>query len=385
VTQSPSPSSNAPLALVLGGGGARAAYQVGFLRGLARRVPSARFPIIVGASAGAINAVHLAGHAGLLRGSVDDLAALWRDITLDQVFRTDANSLIGLWLRWTARMAFGGARAAPSPRALLDTAPLRAFLAQALRAEDGRLPHLARAIDSDGLTAVAISTADLATGRTTTWVQSRTPVRWERETRRGVPSTLSLDHVLASSAVPLFFPAVRLGDSWHADGGIRQVAPLSPALKLGAGRILAISTRYRRSLAEAELRDVESYPPPAQVLGVILSAVFNDLFDHDARILARIGALADALPPRRRMGFRPARVLLQRPSSDLGALAGEREHRLPKLFRFMTRGLGTRETRNFDLLSLLLFDPAYTAEIMALGERDAEARGDQLEAFLAEG
>jgi len=253
-----------------------------------------------------------------------------------------------------------------------------------LRAEDGALPRVARAIESGEVSAIAVSTADLATGRTTTWVQSRTAVGWERETRRGVPTTLTLDHVMASASVPMFFPAVRLEQSWHSDGGIRQIAPLSPALKLGAGKILAISTRYRRSLAEAERPDLEAYPPPAQVLGVMLSAVFNDLFDHDARILARIGALADQLPPQRRMGFRPARVLLQRPSSDLGILAGEHEQRLPKMFRFMIRGLGTRETRNFDLLSLLLFDPAYVAELMALGERDAARRGDQLEAFLAE-
>jgi NTE family protein len=194
---------------------------------------------------------------------------------------------------------------------------------------------------------------------------------------------LTLEHILASAALPMFFPAVRIGSEWFGDGGVRLTAPLSPALHLGANRILAISTRYDRSKAETAMPTVPGYPPPAQVLGSLLNAVFLDLIDQDALRLHRINELLERLPADRRDGMRIVDLLVIRPSRDLGRLAAEFEPQLPRAFRFMTRGLGTREQKSPDLLSLLLFQQDYIRRLMEIGARDAEARADALDAFLA--
>ena len=170
---------------------------------------------------------------------------------------------------------------------------------------------------------------------------------------------LTVDHVMASSSLPIFFPAVRIGPHWYGDGGIRLTAPLSPAIHLGASRILAISTRYARSRAEADASSIDDYPPPAQIVGVLFNAIFLDLFDADALTLTRVNKLIDCMPPEERGPLRPVELLVLRPSRDLGKLANEYEARLPPAFRFLTRGLGTRETRSNDLLSLVMFQPDY--------------------------
>jgi NTE family protein len=165
---------------------------------------------------------------------------------------------------------------------------------------------------------------------------------------------------------------------WYGDGGVRLAAPLSPALHLGANRILAISTRYDRTQVESDAPNVVGYPPPAQVLGVLLNAVFLDLVDQDAVRLERLNHLLEELPPDKREGMRPVDLLVVRPSRDLGRLAAEFEPQLPKAFRFMTRGLGTRETKSPDLLSMLMFQPDYIARLIEIGEADAETRRDQI-------
>jgi NTE family protein len=189
--------------------------------------------------------------------------------------------------------------------------------------------------------------------------------------------------VLASSALPLFFPAVQVEDEWFGDGGIRLTAPLSPAVHLGARRILAISTRYGRNRAEADDPAVLGYPPPAQVAGVLLNAIFLDQFDGDALRLELLNKLVRSLPEGRRAGLREIELHMLRPSSDLGRLANEYEARLPRTFRFLTRGLGTRHTRSNDLLSLLMFQGDYLRALLELGERDGEARAGEIDRFLA--
>jgi NTE family protein len=187
---------------------------------------------------------------------------------------------------------------------------------------------------------------------------------------------------MASSSLPMFFPAVRVGDEWFGDGGMRLTAPLSSALHLGAGGILAISTRYDRTANEAEAPQHVGYPPPAQVLGSLLNAVFLDLIDQDALRLQLINGLIERMPADQREGLRRVELLVMRPSRDLGRLSAEFEPRLPRAFRFMTRGLGTRETTSPDVLSLLMFQPDYIDELITIGERDAEARGAEIDAFI---
>ena len=189
---------------------------------------------------------------------------------------------------------------------------------------------------------------------------------------------------MASAALPIFFPAVPINGEYFGDGGIRLVAPLSPAIHLGARKILAISTRYNRSAIEANEPEVSGYPPPAQVMGVLLNSIFLDFFDQDALRLDRLNDLIDQVPPKGRGGLRPISLMILRPSMDLGRLANDFEPQLPKTFRFLTRGWGTRQTNSPDLLSLVLFQPDYVRRLICLGKTDAQARADEIEKFIGE-
>ncbi len=375
----------APLALVMGGGGARAAYQVGFLRALARSFPRLQVPIITGVSAGAINAVHLAAHPGSFREAVDDLADLWGSLTMDRVFQVDPRLLALNVLRWGAQLVSGGMRGPPRIRGLVDTSPLREFLARALRADpkSGRIPGIADNAASGRLQALAISTSSYSTGQSVTWVEGPGAREWVRPLRRARRGSIGMDHVMASSALPLFFPAVRIGEEWFGDGGLRLSAPLSPALHLGAHRLLAISTRFDR-LAGEEEQTFRGYPPPAQVIGGMMNSIFLDLLDQDAWRVEMVNDLLRRIPPEERGGLRIIRLLTLRPSRDLGRLAGEYEIRVPSTLRFLLRGLGTRETRSPDMLSFLLFEPGYIRLLLEMGERDAEARMGEIEALVRE-
>ena len=371
------------LAVLLEGGGARAAYQVGYLRWIARNVPAVDFPILTGISAGAINAAILASAPGTQADAIERLAGLWRKLTVDQVFRVDA-SLLGLVARWGLRLVSGGAALAPRVRGLVDTAPLETTLAAAFDIRPGtrEIGGIAERLDAGRLTALAIVTSNYGTGQSVVWMQGRDLPAWQRPDRRSRVTRITLDHVLASAALPLFFPAVELEGGWHGDGGIRLMAPCSPAIHLGADRILALSTRYRASLDERDEPTVRGYPPPLQIAGQLLNAIFLDDLDNDARELDRLNLLLRGLPPARRRGLRPIQLLVARPSRDLGQLVAQFEPELPPVFRYLTRSLGSRETSSPDLLSLLAFDPGYLSTLIDLGEADAAAHGEQIRAFI---
>jgi len=372
------------LAIVLGGGGARAAYQVGFLRFLARELPHLEIPIITGTSAGAINAVHLASHPGPFRSAVEALDELWMRLTVDRVFRGEGLVLMRTVLRWGIHLVSGGGRLLKPPRGMVDTSPLRAFLEDALGIRGSEIPGIAKNLASGRLYALAVTSTNYGTGQSITWVEGNGDCLWERAERRGVAAKITLDHVMASSALPFFFPAIRVGHEWHGDGGVRQMAPLSPALHLGADRIFAVSTRYLPRRDEARESMIQGYPPPAQVAGVMLNAIFLDALEADAANLQRLNELLELCPPERRGQLRPVRLLTARPSENVGRLAADYEARLPQPFRFLERGLGTRETRSPDSLSMLMFQPDYLGRLIALGERDAERRGDELIAFVGD-
>lgn len=379
----PAPSSpSGSLALAMGGGGARAAYQVGFLRFLARRYPDLDIPYLTGVSAGAINAAHLAGHQGSFADAVRELSTLWSGLTVDEVFRVDPWSLARNILGWGAQLVSGGMGGPVRVRGLVDTRPLRKLLTEVFHAVDGKIVGIEANLRRGRLRAVALSTSSYTTGQSITWVQGKEIEEWERPQRRSRNTVLSVDHVMASTALPLFFPAVQLGGHWYGDGGIRLTAPLSPALHLGARKVLAISTRYSRTQVEADRPLLTGYPPPAQVLGVLLNSIFLDLLDQDAHRLERLNRVVSKLPPDEREGLKTIDHKILRPSRDLGVLANEYEPRLPRSFRFLSRGLGTRETESPDALSLILFQGDYLSRLMDLGEADAEARAEELEAFI---
>jgi NTE family protein len=372
------------LGLVMGGGGARAAYQVGFLRCVARQFPELHVPYITGVSAGAINAALLAGHHGTFLQAVGELSQLWANLSVQDVFKVDSRSLWMNGVRWLRQLASGGMGGPPRVRGLVDTSPLRSYLTEVLHAVDGELTGIQYNLDHGRLKAVAISTSSYSTGQSVTWVQGCDIQEWERPQRKARRTRLTVDHVMASAALPLLFPAVQLGSSWYGDGGIRLTAPLSPALHLGARRVMAISTRYDRSHDEAEEPTIYGYPPPAQVVGVLMNSIFLDLLDHDAVRLERLNQLLESLPEDKRRNLRPVKLLTLRPSVDLGKLAYDYEPELPKAFRFFTRGLGTKQTRSPDFLSLVLFQPDYLRALMEIGEEDAARQVDEIQAFLQE-
>jgi NTE family protein len=379
--EAPSPADD--LAVVLDGGGARAAYQVGLLRGLVRRHPNLRIPMITGVSAGAINASFLAAHPGPLRVAVDELGRLWSGLTVEQVFRVDMWSLASNAFHWGLGLVSGGRLVRPPLRGMVDTAPLRKTLEDyfGCRGEQP-ITGIARNLESDRLDAIAIVTSSYTTGRTVAWVQGRNVEDWERPFRLSRRCTLTVDHVMASAALPLFFPAVQLGEEWFGDGGIRLITPFSPAVHLGARRILAFSTRYGRA-AQQNRPQVLGYPPPAQIAGQLLNAVFLDDLDRDAQTLVRLNLLLEDLPEERRRGLRIIDMVLVRPSQDIGRLADRYEPGLPGPLRHMLGGTGTRQTSSSTLLSLLMFDPDYIKRLLEIGEADFEARAADVDSLLS--
>ena len=372
------------LALVLTGGGARAAYQVGVLRCLARRLPETRLDIITGVSAGAINAVFLASRHGPLAGVVEELCDVWRRLELKDVIRIDSRSLARNVFGWGTKLVSGGVPVTPRVRGLVDTAPLRNVLQRLFPVDgEGEIAGLAQNIARGQPNAVGITTLDYTTGQTVTWTTGSNIKMWERPLRRSTQTNLTVDHILASAALPIVFPAVRLGKHWHGDGGIRLSAPLSPALYLGATRMLAISTHYAKTFSEADEPQIAGYPPPAQILGQLMDAIFLDVMDEDSVRMERANAFLRDLPPEHWHGYRTIDFVTMRPSEDLGKLAAEYEPQLPRAFRFLTRSLGTRETANADFMSLFLFVPEYLQRLIEIGEADAERRIEEIRRVIA--
>jgi NTE family protein len=372
------------LALVMGGGGARAAYQVGFLRCVARQFPELQIPYITGISAGAINAALLASHHGTFLQAVEEMTQLWGRLRVEDVFRVDGAGLAKIVAQWAKQVVVGGLGGrAPRLRGLVDTEPLRHYLEEVLHAVDGELTGIRYNLENNRLKAVAISTSSYTTGQSITWIEGQPDVQgWDKPQRQARLASLRVDHVMASAALPVFFPAIQLGNAWYGDGGIRLTAPLGPAVHLGARRIMAISTRYERTADEADVPAIQGYPPPAQVAGVLMNSIFLDLLDADAVRLETLNRLLEQLPEEKRGGLRPVKLLTLRPSVDLGQLANQFEPQLPRSFRYLTRALGTTETKSPDFLSMVLFHRDYLEALMDTGEADAQKRADEIAAFL---
>jgi NTE family protein len=375
------------LAIMLSGGGARAAYQVGVFRLLAREFPDVVPGILTGVSAGGINAAYLAARQAPFPDKIESLAQLWTGLRIDDVFRVDVRDLASRTLRWGGRLLSGGKHPLPPARSMVDTEPLRRLLGRMLEGDGNEIPGIARSLQAGWLRAIALTASSYTTGQSVTWVQTRDDFRidtWERPQRKSESCALRIDHVLASCALPFFFPAVQVDHAWYGDGGIRLTTPLAPAVHLGARRIIAVSTRYARSREEADRPAISGYPPPAQVAGVLYNAIFLDQLDSDALEMLRINRLMARLPDADRDGLRPIDLLMLRPSVDLGQLANDYEADLPRPLRFLTRGLGTRETRSNDLLSLVMFQTDYVRQLIELGESDAAARIEDIRWFLRE-
>ena len=368
-------------ALVLSGGGARAAYQVGILRYIGQRRPGCKFPILSGVSAGAINIAHLASHTGGAGPATAELARHWSRLETTDIFRSDPLSVASTAVRWVTTLASGRRHVGPEARSLVDTRPLRQTLDSLLD-----MSGVEENLERGRVRAAAISATSYQTGRTVTFVHGSPDVSlWDHPQRRAVRDQLTVDHVMASSALPLIFPAEQVGRQYFGDGSIRQSAPLAPAVHLGADRILSVSARYDRSVEEAEVPAVESgYPPPAQVLGLLFNNIFLDALDDDAARLQRINELLESCDrwDRDVEELRKVELMVLRPSEDLGLLATEYRDDLPRMVRFLVSGLEKGRHRTSDFVSYLLFEPGYLTRIMELGEKDAEDQWPRIRDFL---
>ena len=374
------PTDTTDLALVLSGGGARAAYQAGVVCAMAERAPELSVPILTGVSAGAINTISLASHPGSFSESAKALRDEWSRLTIDQVYRVQMQ---GVWrpaLRWLGRRLFRREHDTVV-RGLFDMSPLCEFLS-----DQRDLANIEAKIRRGEVRAVALSATCYGSGETITFVQGIDDLpMWQRSQRKAVRQTLTWDHVLASSAIPLVFPAVQLGPAHYGDGSVRQAAPLAPAIHLGARRILAIGMRPVWGRRRVQ-RNVGEYPSAAQIIGTLFHAIFLDALDADAERLERVNRTLEGLPvgsvPD---GLRPIDLLVLRPSQDLGAMARPHWNRLPPVMRSLVRSIGGRREGSADFLSYLLFDPAYTEPLMELGYEDTMVNWDEIERFLAGG
>jgi NTE family protein len=271
------------------------------------------------------------------------------------------------------------------PHGIVDTTPLKQLLCRILKVPPGQaIPGIEENIKNGDLRALALMTLDYNTGQTVRWVQGRHYDIYEGPNRRVALTQFTIEHILASAALPFVFPAVRIGDEWYGDGGIRLAAPLSPAVHLGAKRIIAMSTGYLRTPDEASTPVVSGYPPAAQVLGQLVNAIFLDVIEEDAARMERMNELLRKMAPHERDGLKPIDLLVLRPSVDLGKLAGEYERFLPRKLKLLVRALGAKETESPDFVSLLMFEPSYTRRIIEIGEADVDARLPEIRAFLGE-
>ncbi len=378
--------------LVLTAGGARGAYHAGVLQRVSE-IPRLRhrpspFPIVVGASAGAISGSFVAAGSSDFGEAARALARLWGNLRFEDVVRADLPALACAGARWVHDLSLGGLVGGGHVRSLLDASPLRAFLRGSLP-----LAGIAGAIASGDLYAVAVSATSYHSGRSFTFIQGRTGhPSWTRARRVTVSTELTIDHVCASAAIPIVFPPVRVrtsetGECWFGDGALRLVAPLSPAIRLGAERILAIGIRCQSSaeaLHRAELSADPPEPTIAQVCGIFLNALFLDHLDSDLDHLHRMNGLAGEgmLPASGQAFLRRVTPLAIYPSADLALVAGAFAHRMPRTLHYVMDGLGTPNAQSADLTSYLLFDSAYTRALIDIGYQDAKARIDEIESFL---
>jgi NTE family protein len=369
------------LAVMLTGGGARAAYQVGLIKGLARHFPNLRFQIITGVSAGAINAIFLASHDGTLRETAEELSTLWGSLECRHVFRPNYAALLPFR---TTLEAILPPKMSRRPHGLLNAGPLAETLRRVYDTpgRNQAIEGIRRNLERGELKSVALIGLDYTTGQSVRWSQGRVTDAFEGPNHRSVETDITVEHVLASAALPFVFPAVKIGQRWYGDGGIRLAAPLSSAVHLGATRILAMSTGYQRTPDEANTPVVEGYPPAAQIMGQLINAIFLDVIDEDITRMHRMNEMIGNLDASQRNGFKPIDLFVLRPSVDLARIAGDHEKYLPRNMKMLTRALGTRETESPDFISMLMFEPHYTSLLIQIGENDVNSKLDELRTFL---
>ncbi len=370
--------------LVLTGGGARAAYQVGVLKALAEAVPSGAgnpFPVVSGISAGAINVASLACFGNDFHRGVDALERVWNGFRIQQVVRSDPWTMAKSSGRWFTALVSGGVIMKP-PRSLLDNQPLRELLQREVPLE--RIPG---AIERGEVQAVAVTASAYSTARSVTFFDGMPGLEeWQRMRRGGVRERLTVEHLMASVSLPFVFPATRVGHEYYGDGALRQGAPLSPALHLGADRVLVIALRHEQPNPAPSADQPAEYPSMGQIAGYMLDALFTDSLYADAERLRRINRTVDAVTSdggtTGSVTLRNVDLMIISPSEDPRLIAARHLRALPRALRTLLWGVGALNRGGMQLISYLLFEAGFTRELLQLGYKDARSQLPELLRFL---
>jgi len=373
------------IGLVLSGGGARAAYQVGVLKAVAEALPEGinnPFPVICGTSAGAINTLAIAGRAGPFRLRIKKLEAIWRQLDAKKIYRTDfwgvlKNSLNMFFSFFHSGYAIG------KPKALLDNSPLRQLLEDYVR-----FRHIDEAIASGELEAVSITAVSYSSGKSVTFFQGTENHKpWERSRRVGIQANLTIDHLMASSAIPMMFPALQIGDQYFGDGAVRQLKPISPALHLGADKVFVIGVSDN-PFHKKKQQLINHSPSIAQIIGHMFNSAFIDSIESDLETLQKINRLAEKMTDseRKKKGvedLRPVDFLAILPSEPIDKLASEYLKELPRSIKFFLKLMGaTSRGGGVSAASYVMFSHGFCRKLLELGYQDGLAQKEAILEFF---
>ncbi|WP_269532325.1 patatin-like phospholipase family protein [Chitinimonas sp. BJYL2] len=369
--------------LVMSGGGARAGYQVGVMRAIAKMLPKDApnpFKIISGTSAGGINAAALAAGSREFRKAVCRLEYVWKNFKVEEVYKTDVGSTFKRLGHWVGSLLFGGLGKF-NPRSFLDNSPLEALLDKMIDFGD-----VQRAIDEGALSALCITASGYNSGQSVSFFQGLDTLQgWNRVQRVGCRAKIEVRHLMATSAIPLVFPAVRINREWFGDGSVRQVAPISPVLHLGADKVMVIGVSPPRE-ESAERLYAPSYPSLAQVAGHLMNSIFIDGMEVDLERILRVNRTLSFIPEETRakseVSLRQVEMLIIAPSKPLEQIAARHTGHFPWTLRFILGGLGALKRGGSVLASYLLFHRDYTRDLIELGYNDAMRRREDILRFL---
>jgi len=374
--------SRSRIGLILGGGGSRAGYQVGALKAIAEMLPDDTpnpFPVICGSSAGSINAAVVAAYALRFREGIGRLVGVWENFEVDKVFRADPWSALSRGGRWLLALMVGGlGRFGPS--SLLDNTPLRELIEQHVPFD-----RIDQAIHAGALTALCVTACSYTTGRSVSFFHGKPELQpWNRTRRTGRRERIHIDHLSASVAIPIIFPAIRIGTEYFGDGSMRNTAPISSALHLGADKVLIIGLRQEPGRLLDTSDHIPEYPSVGQIAGYILDTLFLNSLYADIERLQRINETLALLPESsRNTSLRHVETLVISPSEDIAAIAQRYYHYLPKSVKYMFRALGAREEHGDRLLSYLLFVKPFCQALVRLGYEDTMAKRKEVQRFLS--